>query len=454
MKKRNIIISSFLAFAVLATGIWGYTQYRKARTYEIMLNNQYQRMFYDMKDNVETVQTSLSKALLSESKEQNVLLLSQIWQQAYFAKDKLAQLPVKHSDLAKTEKFLNQVADYSYALLQDHLDENNLDNKQRQSLFKLQDYTAYLSGELEGIHQKVLKGDIDISSLSGEKDFRKANENMINTRLAKYEEEQLTEYPELIYDGPFSDQVLNVKPKGLGDKEFTEKESEEVAKKFIGVKKVEKITGFEQGENSDAANINAYTFSIVPENKDKESAIYIGISKMGGKPIWMENPRPVKDKKLSDKDAEKSARDFLKEKGFEGMEPNYSLKYDGSILYNFAYTKDDVTIYTDLIKVKIALDNGEIIGFDASKYLKSHYEREMDTPEITKEQARERVRYDFDISKTRLAIIPDRGNNDLLCYEFRGKYKGLDFIVYINATTGKEEKILKIIKDENGTLMI
>ncbi|WP_026893563.1 germination protein YpeB [Clostridiisalibacter paucivorans] len=454
MKKRNIIISSFLAFAILATGIWGYTQYRKARTYEIMLNNQYQRMFYDMKDNVETVQTSLSKALLSESKEQNVLLLSQIWQQAYFAKDKLAQLPVKHSDLAKTEKFLNQVADYSYALLQDHLDENNLDNKQRQSLFKLQDYTAYLSGELEGIHQKVLKGDIDISSLSGEKDFRKANENMINTRLAKYEEEQLTEYPELIYDGPFSDQVLNVKPKGLGDKEFTEKEAEEVAKKFIGVEKVEKITGFEQGENSDAANINAYTFSIVPENKDKESAIYIGISKMGGKPIWMENPRPVKDKKLSDKDAEKSARDFLKEKGFEGMEPNYSLKYDGSILYNFAYTKDDVTIYTDLIKVKIALDNGEIIGFDASKYLKSHYEREIDTPEITKEQARERVRYDFDISKTRLAIIPDRGNNDLLCYEFRGKYKGLDFIVYINAATGKEEKILKIIKDENGTLMI
>lgn len=443
-----------MAFAILATGIWGYTQYRKARTYEIMLNNQYQRMFYDMKDNVETVQTSLSKALLSESKEQNVLLLSQIWQQAYFAKDKLAQLPVKHSDLAKTEKFLNQVADYSYALLQDHLDENNLDNKQRQSLFKLQDYTAYLSGELEGIHQKVLKGDIDISSLSGEKDFRKANENMINTRLAKYEEEQLTEYPELIYDGPFSDQVLNVKPKGLGDKEFTEKEAEEVAKKFIGVEKVEKITGFEQGENSDAANINAYTFSIVPENKDKESAIYIGISKMGGKPIWMENPRPVKDKKLSDKDAEKSARDFLKEKGFEGMEPNYSLKYDGSILYNFAYTKDDVTIYTDLIKVKIALDNGEIIGFDASKYLKSHYEREIDTPEITKEQARERVRYDFDISKTRLAIIPDRGNNDLLCYEFRGKYKGLDFIVYINAATGKEEKILKIIKDENGTLMI
>lgn len=180
-------------------------------------------------------------------------------------------------------------------------------------------------------------------------------------------------------------------------------------------------------------------------------AIYIGVSEAGGKVVWMANPRGVSNVNISAKQAEERAAKFLKEKGYQDMEPNYSLKYDGTMLFNFAYKQDEVTIYPDLVKVKVALDNGEIVGFDSSTYLMNHKDRNIEKPSLTKEEARKKVRVDFDINSIRLAMIP-KGSKELLCYEFKGKYKDSDFIIYINAMSGKEEQILQIIKDENGTL--
>ena len=133
------------------------------------------------------------------------------------------------------------------------------------------------------------------------------------------------------------------------------------------------------------------------------------------------------------------------------MELNYYQKYDGGVLYNFVNTEDDITIYPDLIKVRVALDNGEIVGFDASTYYLNHHERNIDKPQLTMEEARKNVKTDFEITSSRLALIP-KGKNEILCYEFRGEYRGSDYLVYINAINGNEEQILQIVQDDNGTL--
>lgn len=454
MRYKKGLIPTLLVIALVVTGVWGYNQYRVKNYYRDQLVNQYQRMFYDMKDNIETVQTSLSKSLVSTSEESDVLLLSQIYQQAYFAHDKLSQLPVGHQNLAKTQKFLTQVADYSYSLISRYMKGDKLDDKERQTLFRLQDYTEQLSTELQGAHEKILKGNLSMFKVKqGQKqEVGKANENILETQMQKYEEEQMTEYPELIYDGPFSDQVLNVKPKGLGEGTVDKKEAEKIALDFLNIKNPSKISMFNKGEAKGSSNIEAYTFSITP--KEGDNSIIIGVSVKGGKVIWMENPRDVEKSKLDDKEALTAAKKFLDSNGYTSMQPNYSTKYDDSILFNFVYEKNGIPIYTDLIKVKVALDNGEVVGVDAAKYLKSHHDRELPKPKISEKEAKEKIRIGFDIKKVRLAVIPDKGNNDLLCYEFSGTYKGSDFIVYINALDGSQEDILRIIQDENGTLMM
>lgn len=451
--NRRGITSAILAVALLAVGVWGAYQYQLKNDYKIALNNDYQRLLHDTKAHVSNVQVAMSKALLSDSRDQNVLLLSQIMQQATLAQDKLAQLPVSHSDISKTEKYLTQVADYSYSLIKGHLDGNEMDSKQRQAMTKLQDYSQYLTKELSAIQDKIMTGQMTLGRVTQKQreNLRDTNENMLNTSLVKFEE-TMTEYPELIYDGPFSDQIMNMKPKGLGSKKVSAEEAKEIAKNFLGNKRNLNLTMFEEGEQfDDTAKIPSHTFSVSTGDRNNEAGGYISVSKQGGHIVWMNNIRSIGGISLSMKQAQDRALKFLQEKGYSNMEPNYSLRYDGIGLFNFAYKENNVTIYPDLIKVKVALDNGEIVGFEAAAYLHAHHDREIPEPQITQEQAREKVRLDFNIDSVRLAMIP-KGSKEVLCYEFKGKYKENDFIVYINALNGREEQILQIIKDENGTL--
>lgn len=452
MRNKRWAIPTILAVALVLTLIWGYNQYTLSGQLNTALTNNYQRLFFDVKKHVENVQVSLSKALVSESSDQNVLLLSRIMNESYFAQDKLSQLPISHADVAKTEKFLTQVADYSYSLMKNHLDGEELTSKQRETLFNLQKGSAGFNAELEALHDKMIGTDFNIGVITGKgtKKIGKSKENMLQTSLTTLEKE-MGKSPELIYDGPYSDQILNKKPLGLGDKEVTIKEAERIARNFVGAKKVKKVTPFESGKDANSARIPSHTFSIVPENTAKEMAIYIGVSTKGGKVVWMENPRAVSKANISVAQAEKKALDFLKEKGYSNMEQNYYLKYDNIVIINFTYKDGDTTVYPDLVKVKVALDNGEIVGFDASTYLMNHKKRTIAAPNITMEKARESVKIDYDIDSIRLAMIPKDGE-EILCYEFKGKYKDSDFIVYINALNGKEEDVLQIIKNENGIL--
>lgn len=134
------------------------------------------------------------------------------------------------------------------------------------------------------------------------------------------------------------------------------------------------------------------------------------------------------------------------------MKPTYYLKQNGALTINYAYTEDDVTIYPDLIKVKIALDDGEILGMETTGYLNNHTQRNLTKPKITKAQAKASLNAKLEITSEGLAIIPTEWKTEIFCYEFKGKVDNTDFLVYVNCDTGKEENILVIIDTPNGIL--
>lgn len=162
--------------------------------------------------------------------------------------------------------------------------------------------------------------------------------------------------------------------------------------------------------------------------------------------------RDVKTEVISQDDANNIGKEFLKSKGLPDMKETYFLKQDGIVTINYAYTQNDVTVYTDLIKVKIALDNGEILGMETTGYLNSHEVRQISTPTITLEEAKSHLNQKLEILSEGLAIIPTEWKTEIFCYEFKGKVDDTNFLVYINANTGKEENILVIIDTPNGTL--
>ena len=109
-------------------------------------------------------------------------------------------------------------------------------------------------------------------------------------------------------------------------------------------------------------------------------------------------------------------------------------------------------MYADLIKVKVALDNGEIIGLETTGYLNGHYERDIPTRKISIDNARKQISPNAQIISEGLAMIPTEWKTEVFCYEFKGRIEDIDFIAYINVQTGEEEDILILTTTENGTL--
>ena len=147
-------------------------------------------------------------------------------------------------------------------------------------------------------------------------------------------------------------------------------------------------------------------------------------------------------------------REFLASRGYKNMKDTYYIKEDSTATVNYAYEQDGVVVYSDLIKVKIALDNGEVVGFESKGYIMNHTERDIPEPKFTEAQIKENFMGKRDLSTIGLAIIPTNFGTEIFCYELKGKLNDRDFLVYINAETGAEEQVLIIIDTPNGILTL
>ncbi|MBQ5813944.1 MAG: germination protein YpeB, partial [Clostridia bacterium] len=141
--------------------------------------------------------------------------------------------------------------------------------------------------------------------------------------------------------------------------------------------------------------------------------------------------------------------------GFSNMNESYYTVYENHIAINYAYNQNDITVYPDLIKITVALDNGEILGMEARGYVMCHTDRSLEPPLFSIEEGGMKISSDLSIESKRLALIPTSGENEVLCYEYVCTNENGDhIIVYVNTLTGQEENIYMLIEDENGILAI
>ncbi len=178
----------------------------------------------------------------------------------------------------------------------------------------------------------------------------------------------------------------------------------------------------------------------------------MSIAKKGGHIVSMNSNREVTAEAIRQEEADQKAKEFLTQKGFPNMKETYYLKQEGIVTINYAATQEDVVMYPDLIKVKVALDNGEVLGMETTGYLNNHTTRDVKKVNITKEEAKKTINKNLELQSEGLAVIPTEWKTEILCYEFKGKVEDREFLVYINAENGREEDILIITNTPNGTL--
>ena len=259
-------------------------------------------------------------------------------------------------------------------------------------------------------------------------------------------EENFHEYSGLIYDGAFSEHLTSQEKKGLTGEDIDEEMAKQKVQEFFGQVKIKDISSSGLTENS---TIPAFNFNITTQNDEQAT---ISISQKGGHIIYMNYNRDVNSEILTPEEADQKGKEYLEARGFNNMRETYYLKQEGVMTINYAYTQNDVVMYPDLIKVKVALDNGDILGIETTGYLNNHTERDLSNIKISVEEAKKTLNNRLNIESQGLAVIPTEWQSEILCYEFKGKVQDTEFLVYINAENGREEDILVIKDTPNGIL--
>ena len=161
-----------------------------------------------------------------------------------------------------------------------------------------------------------------------------------------------------------------------------------------------------------------------------------------------------KTKKLELANAEKIALDFAKKAGIDSMKVVWSDVVGDDAFINLAPVIDGVIIYPDLVKVKVDLTKGDVLGFEASSYYMNHVNRKILPARITESVAKAKIYSGLYVKDSRLALIPLEYGEEVLCYEFICSMNGNTYYVYINAVNGAEENILKVVQTDNGNLLM
>lgn len=440
----SIIVVLFTIIIILSVII-----YKKQTEYRQASENQYNMAFYELVDYVQNVETYLDKSLISSSPEHGAETLTHVWREANLAQAYLSRLPIDSVELEKTAKFLNQVSDYSYSLSRKNIYNEELTEEDLKNLEDLHNYSVELRNTLDQLSADINDGRIKWGELTkkGKVAFAQEVSNISKNSFSNLEE-NFHEYSGLIYDGAFSEHMTSSQKKGLTGDNIDEEKAKQIATDFIGKDRMQEINLSGKSENTD---IITYDFSVKVNNENEEN-MNISITEKGGHVLLMNYNRNIEAELISQEEADKIGKQFLEDRGLNNMKETYYLKQDGIVTINYAYKQDEVTVYPDLIKLKIALDNGEVMGIETKGYLNSHEERKIPEVKITKEKAKESLNKNLEITSESLAIIPTEWQTEVLCWEFKGKVNDTDFLVYVNAETGKEEDILVITNTPNGTL--
>lgn len=438
LSRRGLIrlISYTLAVIVALTAgtISGYTA---AKRHRATIEYGYQRALGELTEYLGNLDITLEKGKYAATSGQLQGLSAKLWREAGYAKGVLGQLPVSGSELSGTYKFLSQVGDFCMVLSNRVAQGGTVSQEEADTLRELADYSHEIYIKVAEMQNAAAAG---LLSFAEAADAAKAEAPALNDGFHDMEE-GFEDYPTLIYDGPFSDHIQQQQPKFLQDKSIvTQEQAAMQAAPWAG--RALEAAG-ESGGHLPCYQFVADNFSMT-------------VTKAGGCVSYFLDSRSIGEAALTLEEALEKGDQFLKDRQLTGFVQSYYSLNNGVLTINYAYQAQGVVFYPDLIKVGVAMDNGQVVAYDAAGFLMNHTDRKLPDVRLTVEDARSKLSPLLNSEKApRLTLIPDAGLSETLCYEFvcTGE-DGEQVLVYIGTESGVEEQILILLQDETGTLVM
>ena len=437
-KNTGIILFSFVCIIVLFSMIL----LKRFKIEKQEVQDLYNRAMYDFVSDVNNIENEMTKLKITSNDTYTMTTLASVFAKSNSAKSNLDILPFSANSISNVSKFLTQLSDFSYSLMRNILNGDNI-SEYKENIDSLYDKISELSDVVEKIYSDLTANNIKWDELEkvGDEKIKESNAQE-ELSSVNYIGKTFTEYEGIIYDGAFSNHILTAKPVYLSGNILSSEDAKNLIKEELRVDSIE----FKSEQDG---KLPLYVFEVKLSGFDTLKTLYV--TKEDGRVYQMISDRNSNTENISIDEAEKKATEYINSLGIENIVPTYYLKSENMITISFAATQDDVIIYSDLIKVKVALDNGEIMTYEADGYIYNHKEREISASK-TIDEAREVLYKDLSIENERLCIIPTDSKDEVLVYEFEGVIDDNRFLVYVNANNLVEEKIYILLEIEGGTL--
>ncbi len=450
-RRRTLVrAASFLLAAFVVVGGLALQARARAEAYRLYLENGYRHAFAELSANLNELDVALQKGIYATSPSMLGVLCTQIYGKAMSAQMALGELPYSNIELEQTAAFLAKAGDYAAALSRSAAVTGVCSDEQREALRGLSAGASDLSARVAGLQSDLMGGAVTLEDLEAAEARLSAAEGGGHTLAdSSYQtvESDFPELPSLIYDGPFSEHIAGLTPAMLeGREDVTQDEARLAAARFLDLKP-ELFTLVSAG----SGRLPTYSFSAMVDGGE----LYVEVTRRGGLVVELLHSRPVESAALSREEAVAAAAAFLTSRGYPNMTESYFIDQGNVLTINFAAQQGEVLCYPDLVKVSVALDNGRVVGFESEGYLMNHTLRDLPRSPVSLGKAQAALSPELDILSHRLALIPTGGEYEVLTHEFKCQSAdGRHVLVYINAQTGQEEKILILLEDESGTLVI
>lgn len=505
-RRRDIMRWSLIALLAVAVGLgvpWVAKQHLALTRAQAALRASRQMAYSGLLTQVENLEVLLAKTLASSARDRQIMFLSRISAEADGAGLNLAQLPSAGHDLGVAQKFLKQLSGYCQILAQQLVRGQPLTQEQRNTLADLHNLAGQAAQAMHTVGRPTASAPGAVHAQAAERGTTEGapTPEVIRSWL-QAAARQLESFPGLVYDGPFSEHLEQLKPAPLPGAAINATQAAEAARAFLGLGPEVRLAGV----TAVTGPVPAYSVRLRPPGTNRE--IVVDVSQAGGHILWMLDQRTLGTPTIDRRRALAIATDFLRAKGFPPSVVTGWLQEADQMTFSFApLTRLDgslpdwpadpsagappgsVAVYPQTIKVRVGMDTGRISGLDAVAYWQQSGVRKLPQPRLSPQEAAALVNPGMKVEGVSLALIPVGADREVLTYEVRasmgtgdGTQPGTQaspregtrartqaspgsatapaatpgprdvFLIYFNVETGREEAIFQLQETETVRL--
>ena len=415
-----VFLCLFLSFSVTSN------KYRQT------LENNYKKNFYEVASNINDMEIDISKIVATKDRGVVSTLLNSLHSNVNLTLANVNQLPITYDKLTNINMLLNKIGGFSQSLIEKVFDGDALSDEDYTQINNIHTSVLSLKYDINNYYVKVHR-DFEILANADSKGASDFSSSLLNTESAN------SKVPSLIYDGPFSESVLNKEIVGLSGEDISQAQALDLAKKLFETEDVS-YQGLVSGK------FTTYNFYV------NRGGLNVAITKKGGLLLSVTSYGSSGQNTIDANEGVKVAENFARTVGLDNM---YSVwtQACGNILYvNLAPIVNSCIYYSDLVKVKVDLVSSRVVGWEATNYATNHKSRVF-TSSITFREAEQNLSSILKVEERNYTIIPDKYVGEVSAYEFICSWKNYTYYIYINSNTGAEANILRVIDTDNGELL-